>query len=108
MNAVAPSTVSPLSPPTPGAKDPQALPAFPKLARGYRLQYEQVQSAWVLLYPEGMVKLNDSSAEILRRCNGERSIDAMVSDLEILFNTKGIAPQVRDLLQEGMRRGWIA
>ena len=105
MNAVAPSTVSPLSPPTPGAKDPQTLPAFPKRARGYRPQYEQVQSAWVPLYPEGMVKLNDSSAEILRCFNGERSIDAMVADLEILFNTKDIAPQVRDLVQEGMRRG---
>ena len=97
----------PVSPAMPGEKEAPSLPPFPKLARGYRLQYEQVQSAWVLLYPEGMVKLNDSSAEILRRCNGERSIDAMVADLEILFNAKGIAPQVRELLHEGMRRGWI-
>ena len=107
MNAVASSPISPMPPVAPGAKAPPALPAFPKLSRGYRMQYEQVQSAWVLLYPEGMVKLNDSSAEILRRCNGERSIDAMVADLEILFNAKGIAPQVRELLHEGMRRGWI-
>ena len=107
MNAVASSPSSQMSPVAPGAPALQALPPFPKLSRGYRMQYEQVQSAWVLLYPEGMVKLNDSSAEILRRCNGERSIDAMVADLEILFNTKGIAPQVRELLQEGMRRGWI-
>ena len=107
MNAVASSPLSPVLPVSAGAESMQALPTFPKLSRGYRMQYEQVQSAWVLLYPEGMVKLNDSSAEILRRCNGERSIDAMVADLEILFNTKGIAPQVRELLQEGMRRGWI-
>ena len=101
MNAAASSPLSP------GAQALQALPPFPKLSRLYRMQYEQVQSAWVLLYPEGMVKLNDSSAEILRRCNGERSIEAMVADLQILFNVKGIAPQVRELLQEGMRRGWI-
>ena len=107
MNAVASSPLSPVLPVSAGAESMQALPAFPKLSRGYRMQYEQVQSAWVLLYPEGMVKLNDSSAEILRRCNGERSIDAMVADLEILFNTKCIAPQVRELLHEGMRRGWI-
>ena len=107
MNAVASSPLSPVLPVSAGAESMQALPTFPKLSRGYRMQYEQVQSAWVLLYPEGMVKLNDSSAEILRRCNGERSIDAMVADLEILFNTKGIAPQVRELLHEGMRRGWI-
>ena len=107
MNAVASSPLSPVLPVSAGAESMQALPTFPKLSRGYRMQYEQVQSAWVLQYPEGMVKLNDSSAEILRRCNGERSIDAMVADLEILFNTKGIAPQVRELLHEGMRRGWI-
>lgn len=107
MNAVASSPLSPVLPVSAGAESMQALPAFPKLSRGYRMQYEQVQSAWVLLYPEGMVKLNDSSAEILRRCNGERSIEAMVADLQILFNVKGIAPQVRELLQEGMRRGWI-
>ena len=107
MNAVASSPLSPVLPVSAGAESMQAVPAFPKLSRGYRMQYEQVQSAWVLLYPEGMVKLNDSSAEILRRCNGERSIEAMVADLQILFNVKGIAPQVRELLQEGMRRGWI-
>lgn len=107
MNAVASSPSSQMSSVAPGAPALQALPPFPKLSRGYRMQYEQVQSAWVLLYPEGMVKLNDSSAEILRRCNGERSIEAMIADLEILFNTKGIAPQVRELLHEGMRRGWI-
>lgn len=107
MNAVASSPLSPVLPVSAGAESMQALPTFPKLSRGYRMQYEQVQSAWVLLYPEGMVKLNDSSAEILRRCNGERSIEDMVADLQILFNVKGIAPQVRELLQEGMRRGWI-
>ncbi|WP_405041577.1 pyrroloquinoline quinone biosynthesis peptide chaperone PqqD [Polaromonas sp.] len=85
-----------------------ALPERPKLSRLYRLQYEQVQTAWVLLYPEGMVQLNQSSAEILRRCNGERSIETIVADLEILFATQGIAPQVRAMLQESMRRGWIA
>ena len=107
MNAAASSPLSPVPPVSAGAESMQALPPFPKLSRGYRMQYEQVQSAWVLLYPEGMVKLNDSSAEILRRCNGERSIEDMVADLQILFNVKGIAPQVRELLHEGMRRGWI-
>ena len=36
-----------------------AVPAF---RPGYRLQWEAVQNAHVLLYPEGMVKLNDSAA----------------------------------------------
>lgn len=99
--------VAPAQPQQLDAADTAARMEFPRLSRRYRLQYEQVQSAWVLLYPEGMVKLNDSAAEILRRCNGERSLASIVADLEILFNAKGIAPQVRDILQEGMHRGWI-
>jgi pyrroloquinoline quinone biosynthesis protein D len=84
-----------------------ALPERPRLARLFRLQYEPVQTAWVLLYPEGMVQLNDSAAEILRRCDGERRVDAIVAELEQQFAVQGIAPQVMDLLREGQRRGWI-
>ena len=84
-----------------------ALPERPRLSRRFRLQYEEAQSRWVLLYPEGMVQLNPSAAEILRRCDGERSVDAIVTELEAAFNAQGIAPEVRNLLEEGQRRGWI-
>lgn len=84
-----------------------ALPAQPKLSRKFRLQFEPAQDRWVLLYPEGMVQLNPSAAEILKRCNGERSIHAIVSELETAFNAQGIGLEVRNLLEEGQRRGWI-
>ncbi|MFX5622761.1 pyrroloquinoline quinone biosynthesis peptide chaperone PqqD, partial [Acinetobacter baumannii] len=38
---------------------------MPTLHRTLRLQWEEAQQAWVLLYPEGMVTLNDSAAAIL-------------------------------------------
>ena len=84
-----------------------ALPERPKLSRMYRLQFETVQNSWVLLYPEGMVKLNDSAAEILRRCTGQPTVDDIVNELETLFKVQNLATQVRDMLQEGARRGWI-
>ena len=99
------STTTPSS--TAPSNPDMSLPAFPRLSKIYRMQYEEVQSAWVLLYPEGMVKLNQSAAEILRRCNGERTVADIVADLELAFNTTALAPQVEDMLQEGMRRGWI-
>lgn len=83
------------------------LPTHPKLSRRFRLQYEEAQSRWVLLYPEGMVQLNDSAAEILRRCDGQRSLDAIVAELEQAFQAQGLGPQVQSLLEEGQRRGWI-
>lgn len=84
-----------------------ALPQCPRLSRLFRLQFERAQDAWVLLYPEGMVQLNQSAAEILRRCDGRRQLDDIVAELQALFQVDGIRPQVEALLQEGQNRGWI-
>jgi len=83
------------------------LPLHPRLNRRFRLQYEETQLRHVLLYPEGMVQLNDTAAEILKRCKGEHTLDQIVADLEAAFRVQGIGPQVRNLLEEGVRRGWI-
>ena len=48
----------------------------PRIGSGFRLQWEPAQNCHVLLYPEGMVKLNGSAGEIMVRCDGERSIAA--------------------------------
>lgn len=82
-------------------------PALPHLSCRLRLQYESAQTRWVLRDPEGTVQLNDSAAEILRRCDGRHTVADIVSELEALFDTQGIAPQVRALIAEGTRRGWL-
>lgn len=86
---------------------PQPVPDHPRLSRRFRLQYETAQTRWVLLYPEGMVQLNDSAAEILKRCDGEHSVAQIVGELEATFSVQGIGPQVEALIEEGGRRGWI-
>ena len=83
------------------------LPDQPKLSRRFRLQFEEAQERWVLLYPEGMVQLNDSAAEILKRCDGARSLDSIVNELEEIFSVQELKPQVVSLLEEGQRRGWL-
>ena len=82
-------------------------PTHPKLSRRFRLQYEEAQTRWVLLYPEGMVQLNDSAAEILKRCDGGRTVAQIVSELEAAFSVQGLTTQVESLIEEGGRRGWI-
>jgi len=82
-------------------------PTLPRLARHLRLQYESAQTRWVLRAPDGTVQLNDSAAEILRRCDGRHTVVDIVGELEALFDTQGIAPQVQALLAEGLRRGWL-
>ena len=57
--------------------------------------------------PEGAVQLNDSAAEILRRCDGRHTVADIISALEALFDIQGIGSQVRELLAEGLDRGWL-
>jgi pyrroloquinoline quinone biosynthesis protein D len=77
------------------------------IASGFRLQWEQAQNAHVLLYPEGMVKLNTSAGEILRRCDGARTLAEIVADLESTFNQQGLAPDVQDFVAFAQQQGWV-
>ncbi|TVO51592.1 pyrroloquinoline quinone biosynthesis peptide chaperone PqqD [Denitromonas halophila] len=79
----------------------------PTLASRFRMQWEEAQQAWVLLYPEGMVKLNASAAEILKRCDGTRDVPALVADLETAFDTTGLEPDVRAFLDMARQQQWI-
>jgi len=77
------------------------------IARGFRLQWEPAQNAHVLLYPEGMVKLNGSAGEILRRCDGARTVREIVADLEATFNQAGLAPDVQEFITYARAQGWV-
>ncbi len=79
----------------------------PRLSRMFRLQWEEAQDAYVLLYPEGMVKLNTSAAEILKLCDGRRALGEIVALLEQAFNTSGLAPSVKDFVATARQRGWL-
>jgi len=80
----------------------------PALSPMYRLQFEPVQDAWVLLYPEGMVRLNTPAAEILRRCDGVRSVDDIVGELESAFARGGLRGDVETFLAQAHSRQWIS
>ena len=81
--------------------------ARPAVAPMYRLQFEPAQDGWVLLYPEGMVKLNTPAAEILRRCDGRRSVTEIVGDLERAFERDGLSGDVLAFLAQARARGWV-
>ena len=83
------------------------LTAKPKLARLFRMQWEEAQGAYVLLYPEGMVKLNQSAGEILKRCDGERDVQAIITDIEQTFNATGLEKDVTGFVEIATERGWI-
>jgi pyrroloquinoline quinone biosynthesis protein D len=79
----------------------------PRLVKHYRLQWEEVQKAWVLLYPEGMVKLNGSAGEIMHRIDSEKTVQALIDELERQFETTGLSADVLDFLAIAQRQGWV-
>jgi pyrroloquinoline quinone biosynthesis protein D len=79
----------------------------PRIGSGFRLQWEPAQNCHVLLYPEGMVKLNGSAGEIMVRCDGERSIAAIVGELETAFNATGLQPEVLSFVEIAGRQKWL-
>jgi pyrroloquinoline quinone biosynthesis protein D len=84
-----------------------ALPEKPLLNRRFRMQYEPAQQAHVLLYPEGMVRLNQSAAEILKRCDGNATIDEIIAQLEAAFDTTGLRDDVLGMLSHAQEKDWI-
>ena len=79
----------------------------PVIGHGFRLQWEQAQKAHVLLYPEGMVKLNGSAGEILKRCDGQRTLQDIVVDLESAFSATGLERDVNAFVSLALERRWL-
>lgn len=51
----------------------------------FRFQYEEAQGGYVLLYPEGMIKLNASAGEVLRRLDGNKTVATLVKELKASY-----------------------
>ena len=78
-----------------------------RIAPAYRIQWEETQQAYVLLYPEGMVKLNASAGEILRHCDGSRTEADIVDTLARLYPDADLQSDVAEFLAEARTRGWV-
>ena len=79
----------------------------PRVGSGFRLQWEPVQNCHVLLYPEGMVKLNGSGGEIMKRCDGRRDVAAVVADLEQAFSAQGLEGDVLAFIEMAAKQRWL-
>jgi pyrroloquinoline quinone biosynthesis protein D len=71
------------------------------------LQWEEVQQAYVLLYPEGMVKLNQSAAEILKRCDGTLTVAELIVELQLAFGETDLRDPVEGMLRAAFEKDWI-
>ena len=78
--------------------------ATPKLPRGVRLTHNEAQGGWVLLAPERVFKADAIAAEIVKRCTGEATVEAIVDDLAKTYS----APRDRILADVTALLGGLA
>ena len=82
--------------------------ARPNLAKGVRLQIDSTAGKSVLLYPEGIVELNETAHEILSRCDG-RTLTEIVRELaeEYEADSNALASDAREILADLQQRKLI-
>ncbi|MDU9390957.1 pyrroloquinoline quinone biosynthesis peptide chaperone PqqD [Pseudomonas japonica] len=80
----------------------------PRWRPGYRFQYEPAQKAHVLLYPEGMIKLNDSAALIGELIDGERDVAAIIARLDEKFpGVPELPDDIEQFMEVARAEHWI-
>ncbi|HNH92915.1 pyrroloquinoline quinone biosynthesis peptide chaperone PqqD [Accumulibacter sp.] len=91
--------------------DTATLPADarPRLSPHYVFRWEESQSAFILLYPEGLIKLNASAGAILARCDGARTLATIIAELQASYPAQGaeIADGVRAFVDLACDKGWL-
>ena len=74
----------------------------------YRLQFEEAQGCYVLLFPEGLIRLSDSAAAILERCQQGTTFETLVLSLKKAFpGVDGLEEDVRAFLEDAGQQDWI-
>jgi pyrroloquinoline quinone biosynthesis protein D len=55
--------------------------AVPRTSRGVRTEYDRTREAHVVLFPEGVLVLNETAAAVLALCDGRTSVEEIARRL---------------------------
>ncbi|ADQ84745.1 pyrroloquinoline quinone biosynthesis peptide chaperone PqqD [Methylovorus sp. MP688] len=78
------------------------------LARHYRFQWEEAQQCYVLLFPEGMIKLNGGAGEVIKRVDGNKTVSDIVAELQQAFpDAPDIESDILAMLQLALEKAWL-
>jgi coenzyme PQQ biosynthesis protein PqqD len=74
----------------------------PALAPGVRLHFDPRRERWLLLAPERVIETDGPAPEILKRCDGVRTLGAIIDELATTFAAERqvIATDVAALIDE--------
>ena len=78
------------------------------LALHHRFQWEEAQQSYVILFPEGMVKLHGGAGEVIKRVNGKASVGEIVAELKDTFpDAEDIESDILGMFDLALGKGWL-
>ncbi len=78
------------------------------LALHHRFQWEEAQQNYVILFPEGMVKLHGGAGEVIKRLDGIAKVSDVVADLKDTFpEAANIESEIIGMFELALSKGWI-
>jgi pyrroloquinoline quinone biosynthesis protein D len=63
-----------------------SLRSTPSLPRHVRIHYDPVRQAFAVLSPEKVFWPNEISLDVLRRCDGQSTVERIIADLAIDYD----------------------
>lgn len=73
--------------------------AKPRLADKARLKWDPVREKHLLLFPEGVLVLNQTAQAVLELCDSERTVAKIVEILAERYKSDAIENGVKEILQ---------
>lgn len=74
----------------------------------FRFQWEKAQNCFVLLFPEGMVKLNDGAGEIMQLVDGKNNLQQITDALQTKFPDAGdLSADVNEFIITAIEKKWL-
>ncbi len=78
------------------------------LVPGHRLHWESAEYAYVLLYPDGMVMLDQCAVEVLHRCDGSMTVEDIIGDITRHYPGVDIRLRILEFITAAENKGWIS
>jgi pyrroloquinoline quinone biosynthesis protein D len=78
------------------------------IALHHRFQWEEAQQSYVILFPEGMVKLHGGAGEVIKRVDGKATVGDIVADLKTTFpDADGIEDDIMGMFDLAVGKAWL-
>ena len=78
------------------------------IALHHRFQWEEAQNCYVILFPEGMVKLNGGAGEVLNLVDGKRTVAEIITALKAKFSdVPDLESDIIGMLELAIEKAWL-